>query len=137
MQAALGVAQLERIDELIAVRLRNAAHYQQRLLDVPGLSLAPCANWADNVYWMYSVLVEKDFGLDRDAVMACLGRRGIEARPVFYPIHTLPMYDRGQRFPVAEEIGRKGINLPSGATLTPEQVDLVCDALLDIYRRGE
>jgi perosamine synthetase len=136
VQAALGVAQLERIEELIAIRLRNAAHYERRLSEVPGLSLAPCAEWAENVYWMYTVLVEEDYGLDRDTLMAQLRRRGIDTRPVFYPIHTLPMYHCGQHLPVAEEIGRKGINLPSGATLSPEQVDQVCDAVLGMSRRG-
>jgi perosamine synthetase len=79
---------------------------------------------------MYTVLVEEEYGLDRDTLMARLRQRGIDTRPAFYPIHTLPMYHQGgQRFPVAEEIGRKGLNLPSGATLTPEQVDLVCNEL--------
>jgi perosamine synthetase len=137
IQAALGVAQLERIEELIAARVRNAAHYQRRLSSVPGLTLPPCAGWAENVYWMYTVLVEEDYGLDRDALMAHLRQQGIETRPVFYPIHTLPMYKQGQHFPVAEELGRKGINLPSGATLTPEQVDAVCNALAEVPRGRE
>jgi perosamine synthetase len=136
VQAALGVAQLERIEELIAVRVRNAAHYERRLSEVPGLSLAPCAEWVENVYWMYTVLVEEEYGLDRDTLMAQLHHQGIDTRPVFYPIHTLPMYHCGQHLPVAEEIGRKGINLPSGATLSPEQVDQVCDALQAMSRRG-
>jgi perosamine synthetase len=134
IQAALGVAQLERIEELLAIRARNAAHYQARLSDVPGLSLPPCAPWAENVYWMYTVLVEEEYGLDLDSLMQRLRQRGIETRPMFYPIHTLPMYEQGQRFPVAEGLGRKGINLPSGATLTPDQVDVVCEALAEIRR---
>ncbi len=132
IQAALGVAQLERIEELVAIRVRNATHYNRRLSEVAGLTLPPCAEWAENVYWMYTVLVEEDYGLDRDTLMARLRQRGIETRPVFYPIHTMPMYAGGQRFPVAEELGRKGVNLPSGATLTPEQVDAVCDALVEL-----
>jgi perosamine synthetase len=132
LQAALGVAQLERIEELVAVRLRNAAHYKRRLAEVAGLTLPPCAEWAENVYWMYTVLVEDDYGLDRDTLMDRLRQLGIETRPVFYPIHILPMYNRGQHFPVAQEVGRKGINLPSGATLTPEQVDTICDALAEL-----
>jgi perosamine synthetase len=129
LQAALGVAQLERIGELIAIRVRNANHYSERLSSVPGITLPPQAEWAENVYWMYTVLIEDEFGLDRDAMMVRLKEQGIETRPMFYPIHTLPMYNRGQRFSVAEELGRKGINLPSGAALTSEQVNRVCDAL--------
>jgi perosamine synthetase len=137
MQAALGVAQLERIDELIAARLRNAAHYRQRLAGVPGLVMPPQAAWAENVYWMFSVLVQPEFGADRNQVMAGLRRRGIETRPLFYPLHTLPMYDTGQRLPVAEWIGLTGMNLPSGSGLTPDEVDIVCDALIDIHKAGE
>jgi perosamine synthetase len=136
LQAALGVAQLERIEELIAIRVRNAAYYGRRLQDIQGLSPPPCAQWAENVYWMYTVLVEEEYGLDRDTLMARLHQRGIDTRPAFYPIHILPMYHQGQRFPVAEEIGRKGLNLPSGATLTLEQVDQVCDALAEMSQPG-
>ncbi len=132
LQAALGVAQLGRIEELVAIRLRNAVHYNRRLAEIPSLTPPPCAEWAENVYWMYTALVEDEYGLGRDTLMDRLRRLGIETRPVFYPLHTLPMYNRGQRFPVAEEVGRKGINLPSGATLTPEQVDTVCDALVEL-----
>jgi perosamine synthetase len=64
--------------------------------------------------------------------MTRLRQQGIETRPMFYPIHTLPMYDQGQHLPVAQELGRKGINLPSGAALTPGQIDQVCDALIDL-----
>jgi perosamine synthetase len=136
LQAALGVAQLERIEELIAIRVRNAGHYGRRLQDIRGLSPPPCAQWADNVYWMYTVLVEEGYGQDRDTLMARLRQRGIDTRPAFYPIHILPMYHHGQRFPVAEEIGRKGLNLPSGATLTLEQANAVCDALAEMSQPG-
>ncbi len=136
LQAALGVAQLERIEELIAVRVRNAAYYGRRLTDIAGLNPPPRAQWAENVYWMYTVLVEDEYGMDRDTLMARLRQRGIDTRPAFYPIHTLPMYHQDQCFPVAEELGRKGLNLPSGATLTPEQVNLVCDVLAEMSQPG-
>ncbi len=134
LQAAVGVAQLERIEELIAARLRNAQHYSRRLAGVPGITLPPCAEWATNVYWMYTVLIEDAYGMSRDALMARLRERGIETRPVFYPLHRLPMYDRGQSLPVAEEIARKGINLPSGSALTPAEIDAVCDAIVELAR---
>jgi perosamine synthetase len=132
IQAAIGLAQLGRIDEMLAVRRRNAAHYSRRLAEVPGLTLPPEMAWAKNVYWMYSVVVEEKFGLERDEIRARLHDAGIDSRPFFYPVHTLPMYNTGQSLPVAEELGRKGINLPSGATLTLEQVDFVCDTLASL-----
>ena len=85
---------------------------------------------------MYTLLVEDEYGLDRDTLMARLRQRGIDTRPAFYPVHTLPMYHQDQCFPVAEELGRKGLNLPSGATLTPEQVHLVCDVLAEMSQPG-
>jgi len=137
MQAALGVAQLEQIDEFISARIRNAAHYRRRLSDVPGLVMPPRADWAENVYWMFSVLVNPEFGADRDQVMAGLHRREIETRPVFYPLHMLPMYNTGQSLPVAERVGQTGLNLPSGSGLTPDEVDSVCNALIEIHGTGE
>lgn len=132
IQAAIGLAQLERIDEMIDIRRRNAARYNRRLVEVRGLTLPPEMDWAQNVYWMYSVIIKDEFGLERDEVRAKLRAAGIDTRPFFYPVHALPMYKTGQSLPVAEDLGRRGINLPSGATLTPEQIDYVCDTLANL-----
>lgn len=132
IQAAIGLAQLEQIDAMIAIRRQNAAHYNRRLADVPGLTLPPEAAWAKNVYWMYSVLVEDEFGMTRDDLRAKLRQTGIDSRPFFYPVHTLPMYNTGQSLPIAEELGQRGINLPSAATLTSEQIDYICDTLASL-----
>jgi perosamine synthetase len=85
---------------------------------------------------MYTILVGDDYGIERDALMSLLRERGIDTRPVFYPLHRLPMYDCGLRLPVAEEIARQGINLPSGSALTPDEVDLVCDTLIDLHTQS-
>ena len=129
IQAAIGLAQLERIDELLAIRRRNAAHYGQRLAAITGLTLPPEKNWGKNVYWMYSVIVEQEFGLTRDELRIRLREAGIDSRPFFYPVHTLPMYLTGQSLPIAEDLGRRGLNLPSGATLTDDQIDFICDTI--------
>lgn len=130
LQGAIGLAQLERIDEMIAIRRRNAMHYAQRLADIPSLTLPPEAAWAKNVYWMYSILIDKTAPLGRDDIRRRLREVNIDTRPFFYPVHQLPMYDTGQSLPVAEELGQRGINLPSGATLTITQIDRICDALI-------
>lgn len=129
IQAAIGLAQLERIEEMLAIRRRNAAHYNRRLAEIPGLTLPPQKPWAENVFWMYSVIVEDEFGLSRDELRTRLRAQGIDSRPFFYPVHHLPMYNTGQSLPVAEELSQQGLNLPSGATLTAEQVDYICDTL--------
>lgn len=133
IQAAIGLAQLERINEMLAIRRRNAAHYNRRLAGLPGLTLPPQMPWAHNVFWMYSVIVEDEFGLSRDDLRAKLRQAGIETRPFFYPVHTLPMYHTGQFLPVAEELSWRGLNLPSGATLTPEQIEYICDTLARLF----
>ncbi len=132
IQAAIGVAQLEKIDEMLAIRQHNAAHYHKRLTEVPGLTLPPQAEWASNVYWMYSVLVDDQFGMSRDKIRDKLNQADIETRPFFYPVHTLPMYNTGQSLPIAEDLAQRGLNLPSGATLTSEQIDYICDTLLTL-----
>lgn len=129
IQAALGVAQLERIDHLIDLRRRHARQYNAELTGVSGLSLQLEEDWARSVYWMYSVLIEDDYGYDRDEVLAGLKRRGVDNRPFFYPSHVMPPYQTGQYLPVAEALSRKGINLPSGPRLTEEQIHLICQIL--------
>ncbi|MDM8530049.1 DegT/DnrJ/EryC1/StrS family aminotransferase [Anaerolineales bacterium HSG25] len=132
IQAAVGVAQLERIADLITIRQRNAAYYNQRLAEIDGLTLPPNQDWAENVYWMYSVLLDDTLPLNRDELRQKLRAANIDTRPFFYPVHQLPMYDTKQSLPVAEDLSRRGINLPSGATLTIAQVDYVCDELIKI-----
>ena len=133
IQAALGMAQLERIDDMIAIRRRNAAHYNRRLAGVPGLTLPPEMPWATNVYWMYSVVVEDEFGLEsRSGPHQIAGRRHRHPPLLLPGPHALPMYNTGQSLPVAEDLGRRGINLPSGSTLTPAQIDFVCDTLASL-----
>ncbi len=134
LQAALGVAQLEQIDEFIATRRCNAAHYMARLGDVPGLTMPPQADWAQTVYWMFAPLIEPEFGIDRDTVMQKLRENNIESRPFFAPVHTMPMYAAGASLPVAESLSARGINLPSGTTLTADEIDIVCDTLIGMQR---
>jgi perosamine synthetase len=129
IQAALGLAQLERLDEFVAIKRRNAALYAQGLAGVPGLALQPEAPWARNVYWMYSVLIEEGFGLSRDDTMRALRERGVDTRNFFHPIHTMPPHYTGQALPVAERLAAQGINLPSSVKLTEEQIDYVCAQL--------
>ncbi len=133
LQAAVGVAQMELIDESVETRRRNAKLYNSLLKDVEGVTLPPEAPWAKNVYWMYTVLIEDSFGKSRDDLMAYLKEKGIDTRSAFYPIHTQPVYAeqyKGEKYPVAEELGRKGINLPSGNTLTKDQIKYIAETII-------
>jgi perosamine synthetase len=127
IQAALGVAQLEKIDSIIDKKITIANNYTEQLKNVPGIILPPRKDWAKNVYWMYSILVDEDkFGMDRDALIKILEREEIETRPFFPPIHTQPIYNTGQQLPVSEWLSKRGMNLPSAVTIRPQQIERVC-----------
>jgi perosamine synthetase len=135
LQAALGVAQLEQIEEIIEIKRKNAALYTELLSDVPHITLPPEEPWAMNVYWMYSILVQEGYGVSRDDLATKLRERGIDSRNFFYPIHTMPPYveyAQNESFPVAAELAAKGINLPSSVTLTEEQIRYICQAIKEI-----
>lgn len=134
IQAAIGVAQMEQIDDFIEIKRRNAALYNSLLGGMNGITLPPEADGCKNVYWMYSVLIEDDFGLSRDKVMVRLKEKGVDTRPFFYPLHRMPIYKRDGVYPVVEELSRKGINLPSATTLKENDIHTVYTALTTIKR---
>ncbi len=129
VQAAIGLAQLERIDWFIERRIEVAQWYKENLADTD-LMLPAQADWAKNVYWLFCACVPRE--IDRDQLMKDMEERGIETRPFFYPMHSLPPYydEEGDRaFPVTTDLSARGINLPSSASLTREDVDYVCAVL--------
>lgn len=117
--AAMGCAQLERIDETLAAKRTVASWYERYLGGIDGVTLQSEASWARCVFWMNSILVAPEL---RDPLMAHLAGEGIETRPFFHPAHMMPVYRTGESFPVAERLGASGINLPSYASLEEAQV---------------
>jgi perosamine synthetase len=138
LQAAIGVAQMERIDEFIKNRRRNAKLYNSILKDVQGITLPPEADWAKNIYWLYSILIQDDFGTGRDELITELSERGIETRPFFIPMHKQPVFKEmgltSGDFPVADELCAKGICLPSSSSLHENQINYVCDAIKEAQK---
>jgi perosamine synthetase len=130
--AAIGLAQVERVDLQLAKRREIAGWYQEELAGIPGISWQIEQEWARHVWWMFTAVVDEEFAPDRDAVIAQLGTKGIEARRVVYPMHQLPMYQEAAKhdqFPVADRIAGRGINLPTWAGLTRDDVHFVCKSL--------
>jgi perosamine synthetase len=126
LQAALGVAQLRKIDHLIERKRTIARLYAEQLKELPSVTPAPQMPWAKNVYWLYSVLVKETL---RNKLIDIFEKQGIEVRPFFYPSHILPPYKSSLQLPVAEELSRKGINLPSGFNLSENHVRRITDLM--------
>jgi len=137
LQAALGMAQVARIEEFIEKKRLIASWYADGLRDPAqdgAVVLHPEEGWAKCVYWMYSLLIKESFGLDRDALMAGLAEAGIGTRPFFYPITVMPPYKTEVRFPVSEQLSREGINLPSAVTLEEDQVDYIVGKIKELRK---
>jgi perosamine synthetase len=138
LQAAVGLAQTERFEEFVQARRDHARQYNALLKGVPGLVTPPEAEWATNVYWMYSILVQDEFCVSRDELRARLARRGIETRTFFIPMHLQPIYYeiyKGERYPVSEELCKRGLYLPSASSLTPEEISIICEAVKECRER--
>ena len=127
--AALGLAQLERADTLLAKKRELAGWYEAGLESLPLVFHKETAG-VRHSFWMCSILV--DDPARREPLREALDAAGIETRPLFYPVHTMPMYaQKFQRHPVAENIGWRGMNLPSFPGLTREQVRFVCQSIAE------
>lgn len=132
LQAAIGLAQMEKIDRQIELRARVAELYRDRLREFPGITFQSEQPWARHANWMFSVVLDREIWGRRDDIIERLGGLGIETRPVFYPAHTFPPYADsavGETFPTAEKLSAGGVSLPTWAGLTEEQIDKVCRAL--------
>jgi perosamine synthetase len=134
MQAALGLAQLERIDELLARKRQIFSWYEQNLRNVEGIQLNQSADDAANVYWMVTAIVDERTGLKKETLMQIMSEHNIDCRPFFFPLSSIPAYrdtEQAQlaraRNRVAYSITPYGINLPSGLNLTEQDVAYVCE----------
>jgi perosamine synthetase len=142
IQAAIGLAQCERLEEKIAQKIELARVYTELLAGEESLTLPHEAPWAKNVYWMYGILVNESFGLTMGELRRELRERGVDTRAFFHPLHLQPVYRGGHRrwpdlrgsYPVAEDLGRRGLYLPSGYTVTREIQEEVVRRLLDCKR---
>jgi perosamine synthetase len=136
MQAAVGVAQMTRIDEVIRRKRAIAEQYAQELADVPGITLAAEGAGTTSVFWMVCALIDPPFPLSRDELVVALRREGIDSRPFFHPLDTLPPYRTAAPCPNALSLSRRGINFPSSPTLTPAHVSRICATLRRLATHG-
>jgi perosamine synthetase len=134
LQAAIGLAQVERMPETILKKRWMGQSYTQRLQHLPMLQLPVEEPWARQVYWMYGLVLDESTGMDAPEFSRRLHAEGVETRPFFLGIHEQPVYTsqglfKGEKYPVSERIARQGLYLPSGLTLTETQLEEVCQAV--------
>ena len=134
LQAAIGVAQIERVEESIQKKRWMAARYIEQMDGIKGLSLPVERPWAKNVYWMFGIVLDPALGLDAAQFAGLLADQGVMTRPFFLGMHEQPVFHEmglfvGERYPVTEHIARQGLYLPSGLTLTQEQIDRVGETI--------
>ncbi len=131
IEAAIGLAQIEHIERFVARRRQIASWYGEHLAGIPGVTLPVEKAYAVHSYWMYSIFVEQSFGMTRDDTMTLLAHHGVETRPVFYPMHSMPVYQRpgSQGLSVAEHTASQGINLPMYYGLEQQDVIYISNIL--------
>lgn len=131
IEAAIGLGQLEKVSEHIAARKQVASWYQAELADMRDyIAIQQVTPEAESVWWMFSVLLTDRAKLNRDELAAVLAKQGIETRPLFYPMHIMPVYeDQNAACPVAEQVAARGLNLPTHSLLKREDVACICDCI--------
>jgi perosamine synthetase len=138
LQAALGVAQLERLDQSVATKRRMGARYNALMTGTRGIQLPlPRTPYSENIYWVYGLVLDDTVPFDAREAMARLARLGVGTRPFFWPMHEQPVLRRiglfgGESHPVAERVARRGFYIPSGMALTDAQIERTAQAVKQI-----
>jgi dTDP-4-amino-4,6-dideoxygalactose transaminase/intein/homing endonuclease len=148
IQAALGLAQLENIDKLVEMRIHNANTYNKLLGNVKGITLPPKKDWARNVYWMYGILLNEEFGISKNELRQELLKEGIDTRSFFIPLHQQSVFkkktdkfknfpDINGSYPVSEHLGKNGLYLPSTSSLKKEEINRIVETIRKIKENNK
>ncbi|SKB93628.1 DegT/DnrJ/EryC1/StrS family aminotransferase [Daejeonella lutea] len=128
LQAAMGVAQLERLSEFVGLKRKMGSLYNSQLESTTGIQIPHYrTDYADNIYWVYGIVLDESVPFDAKEAMKRLSAEGVGSRPFFWPMHEQPVFMRSglfknQNYPVAERIARRGFYLPSGMAITESQI---------------
>jgi perosamine synthetase len=138
LQAAVGTAQMERIEEFVQIKRRNGALYNRLLGEMSLIQKPVEKSWAKNIYWMYGIVLDEVTELAADDFASRLKEKGIGTRPFFLGMHEQPVFHKmglfkNERYPVSERIARQGLYLPSGLTLTYDDIKEVVKAVREVY----
>lgn len=140
LQAAVGLAQLERIDEIVAKKRWIGSLYQELLSDIEAINVPiKTTSYAENIYWVFAVTLKDGYPKNAREVMKELANREIGTRPFFYPMHKQPVFNRmglfiGEKYPNAEKLYERGFYLPSGLALTEKQIKEVSKVMHEVLK---
>ena len=138
LQAAVGLAQLERIDDFVCIKREMGRRYTELLSGLPALERPISKNkYAENIYWVYGVVLKDTVPFDAEEAMKRLAVVGVGTRPFFWPMHEQPVFRKmglfvDEKYPVAEKLARRGFYLPSGLALSEEQMEVVVSRLKEL-----
>jgi perosamine synthetase len=141
LQAALGVAQLERLSSFVERKRAMGRLYNKLLRDMPDVELPPDrTDYAESIYWVYGIVLNESIGFDAEEAMKRISDAGVGTRPFFWPMHEQPVLRRmgfmeHARCPVSERIARRGFYIPSGLALTEEQIRKVARIVREVLRK--
>jgi perosamine synthetase len=139
LQAAMGLAQLERLDEFAERKRQMGRQYTEYFRDSEMLELPVTRrDYADNIYWVYGIVLTDQVPFDAEEAMRQLAVRNVGTRPFFWPMHEQPVFRNkglfaGESYPVAERLARRGFYIPSGVALTPDQLHRVASAVCELF----
>lgn len=142
LQAAVGLAQLEKLDEHITRKREIGKLYNKLLSNIQAVQLPlENTNYAENIYWVYGIIIKASFNSDADKIMNKLKDRKIGTRPFFFPMHKQPVFQKmglftEESYPYAEMLAKKGLYLPSGLGITNEQIVYVSEQVIEIFTKG-
>lgn len=140
LQAALGLAQLERLDEFVGKKRAIGKFYTEKLKDIKSIQLPlEKTDYAENIYWVFGIILKDEIDFDAAEMMKKLETHGVGSRPFFWPMHEQPVFKKmglfkNENYPVAEKIARRGFYIPSGLGVTRDQVSRVVDVLKEILK---
>ncbi len=138
LQAAVGVAQLERLDEFVKIKRKMGNTYHHLLEELDSIQIPiKSTDYAENIYWVFGVVLRQNVSFDAKTAMNKLNNLGIGTRPFFYPMHLQPVFAKmglfkNQSYPVSENLAKRGFYLPSGLALKEQDIITCAEALKNI-----
>lgn len=137
LQAAVGLAQIEKLDQILRVRRQIEQTYKKALKHIPEIVLQPSFQGRQSVCWLFSLRITSEFGKSRNQLVSFLDNKGIDSRPFFIPLPQLPMYKNSGVFPITNAVADSGINLPTFVGLTQNQIGYIASVINQCHKQSK